>query len=99
MTKILLQIIAGVAAVGSAFAYDASATSVSYEQGATFSGAVGVWEITHGRIGLTRRPKLLGYFGGGHARYLGLGCEGHDNPLVGIFKDNMKNCRQVIELD
>lgn len=97
--KFIAHILLAMAIFSGIYAFDASATTTTYEQGTTFSGVVGVWEVEHGRIGLTRKPKLLGYFGGGQARFVGFDCKGYDNPLIGVAAEPLAICKRVVALD
>lgn len=93
--KLIAQLAFVALIAASAFAINASKTNTIFEQNTSLAGDVGIWKVETGRLWLTRRETLIGYFGGGQARFVGFGCSGHANPVIATGKELLVHCRQI----
>lgn len=97
--KLIGQVALVALIAASAFVIDGSKTSTVYEQNTNLAGDAGIWKVETGRFGLTRRESLIGYFGGGQARFVGFGCSGHANPLIAIGKELLVHCKLIAPIE
>jgi hypothetical protein len=79
-----------------AIAYDGSEVTRTYHADVSFlTGQPGVWEHSTGKLHLQQKSELVGYYGGGHPRAIGFGCEGAKMPVIAMEESDLPICKRV----